>query len=56
MRGLEDWRFPIEAAAIDGDEVLVKWRQVVPGGRSPDRHLVACATPAAAASTTRRTC
>jgi ketosteroid isomerase-like protein len=34
MRGLEDWRFPIEVAAVDGDEVLVKWRQVLPGGRS----------------------
>ena len=34
MRGLEDWRFPIEAAAIDGDEVFVRWRQVLPGGRS----------------------
>ena len=34
MRGLEDWRFPVEVAAIEGDEVLVKWRQVLPGGRS----------------------
>ena len=33
MRGLDDWRFPIEAAAIDGDEVLVKWTQVLPSGR-----------------------
>lgn len=33
MRGLEDWRFPIEAAAIDGDEILVKWTQVLPSGR-----------------------
>jgi len=33
MRGLEDWRFPIEAAAVDGDEVLVKWTQVLPSGK-----------------------
>lgn len=34
MRGLDDWRFPIDAVAIAGDEVLVKWRQVLPSGRS----------------------
>ena len=28
MRGLEDWDFPIEFAAIDGDNVVVKWIQV----------------------------
>jgi ketosteroid isomerase-like protein len=33
MRGLEDWHFPIEAVAVDGDEVLVKWRQVLPSGK-----------------------
>jgi ketosteroid isomerase-like protein len=33
MRGLEDWRFPIEVAAVEGDEVLVKWTQVLPSGR-----------------------
>jgi hypothetical protein len=32
MRGLEDWRFPIEFTAIEGDDVVVKWWQVVPGG------------------------
>ncbi len=32
MRGLEDWRFPIEFTAIQGDDVVVKWWQVVPGG------------------------
>ena len=35
MRGLEDWNFPIDAVAIDGDSVLVKWRQQLPGTR-PD--------------------
>ncbi len=32
MRGLEDWRFPISFAAIDGDNIVVKWTQVLPGG------------------------
>jgi ketosteroid isomerase-like protein len=35
MRGLEDWEFPIEFAAIDGDNVVVKWIQVLPGTK-PD--------------------
>ena len=35
MRGLEDWDFPIEFAAIDGDNVVVKWLQLLPGAR-PD--------------------
>ena len=35
MRGLEDWRFPVVAAAVDGDVVLVQWEQVLPGTR-PD--------------------
>ena len=35
MRGLEDWDFPIEFAAIDGDNVVVKWIQVLPGTK-PD--------------------
>jgi ketosteroid isomerase-like protein len=34
MRGLEDWEFPIEFAAIDGDNVVVKWTQVLPGERA----------------------
>lgn len=33
MRGLEDWTFPVEVAAIEGDEVLIKWLQVLPSGR-----------------------
>lgn len=32
MRGLEDWRFPVEFVAINGDEVVVKWTQVLPSG------------------------
>ena len=35
MRGLEDWNFPIDVVAIDGDNVIVKWRQLLPGTR-PD--------------------
>lgn len=33
MRGLEDWHFPVSFAAIDGDDVVVAWRQVLPGQR-----------------------
>lgn len=32
MLGLEDWRFPIDFTAIDGEHVVVKWRQVLPSG------------------------
>jgi limonene-1,2-epoxide hydrolase len=35
MTGLEDWEFPIEFIAIDGDQVVVKWIQVLPGTK-PD--------------------
>jgi ketosteroid isomerase-like protein len=34
MRGLEDWTFPVEFVAIDGDHVSVKWTQVTPGTRA----------------------
>lgn len=37
MRGLEDWRFPISFAAINGDDVVVAWRQVLPGQRDDGR-------------------
>ncbi|MBK9561504.1 MAG: hypothetical protein IPO44_18705 [Candidatus Microthrix sp.] len=30
MDGL-DWRFPTDLYLIDGDTVLIKWRQVIPG-------------------------
>ena len=33
MRGLEDWRFPIRFAAIEGDDVVTVWTQVLPGAR-----------------------
>lgn len=35
MLGLEDWSFPIEYTAIDGDTVVIKWTQILPGAR-PD--------------------
>jgi ketosteroid isomerase-like protein len=38
MRGLEDWSFPIEFTAIDGDNVIVKWTQVLPGTRPDGTH------------------
>jgi ketosteroid isomerase-like protein len=31
MEGFEDWTFPIDFIAVDGDHVVVKWRQVLPG-------------------------
>ena len=34
MMGLEDWSFPIEFAAIDGDNVVIKWIQQLPGTRA----------------------
>ena len=35
MRGLDDWTFPVEYTAIQGDTVVVKWTQITPGTR-PD--------------------
>lgn len=33
MRGLEDWTFPVEFTAIEGDTVVIKWTQITPGRR-----------------------
>ena len=30
MAGLDDWLFPIEFTAIEGDNVIVKWTEVIP--------------------------
>jgi ketosteroid isomerase-like protein len=38
MAGLEDWLFPIEWVAIDGDHVVVKWTQRLPGQRADGTH------------------
>src|SRR3954454_19489440 len=32
MAGLDDWEFPIEATAISGNLVFVKWTQITPAG------------------------
>ena len=34
MVGLEEWSFPTEFCVIDGDNVVVKWFQVLPGNRA----------------------
>jgi ketosteroid isomerase-like protein len=31
MRGLEDWKFPVDFYAISGDNIVVKWAQISPG-------------------------
>ena len=38
MVGLEEWKFPVEFYAIDGDNVLIKWKQVLPGQRDRRPH------------------
>jgi len=35
MVGLEDWKFPVEFTAVEGNDVVVKWTQVLPRTR-PD--------------------
>ena len=30
MAGLDDWTFPVEFTAIEGDNVIVKWTEVIP--------------------------
>jgi ketosteroid isomerase-like protein len=34
MVGLGDWKFPVEFTAIEGDDVVVKWTQIIPGRRA----------------------
>jgi ketosteroid isomerase-like protein len=34
MVGLEEWKFPTDFYMIDGDTVVVKWREVLPGTRA----------------------
>jgi hypothetical protein len=31
MRGLEDWHFPLRLSAIEGDDVVTVWTQILPG-------------------------
>lgn len=37
MVGLDDWRFPVEFTAVSGDDVVVKWTQIIPGTRPGGR-------------------
>ena len=60
MVGLGDWKFPIEFTAIEGNEVVVKWTQIIPGARPDGSPFTQSAysrlsTPVMAASATRRT-
>ena len=34
MIGLGDWKFPVEFTAIEGNDVVVKWTQIIPGRRA----------------------
>ncbi len=34
MVGLDDWSFPVEFTAIEGDSVVIKWTQVLPGAKA----------------------
>ena len=38
MVGLEEWTFPVEFYAIEGDNVLIKWKQLLPGQRENGRN------------------
>jgi ketosteroid isomerase-like protein len=40
MVGLEEWKFPTEFYAISGDNVVVKWLQVLPGQRADGSRYV----------------
>jgi len=37
MIGLETWKFPTDFYMIDGDTVVVKWQEVLPGTRADGR-------------------
>lgn len=37
MDGLEGWTFPVDFHLIDGDTVVVKWRQIIPATDGHDR-------------------
>lgn len=37
MAGLDDWEFPIEATAISGNLVFVKWTQITPAAADGTR-------------------
>ena len=37
MVGLEEWKFPVDFYAIEGDNVIIKWTQQLPGKRADGR-------------------
>jgi ketosteroid isomerase-like protein len=43
MDGL-DWRFPVDFYAIDGDTVVIKWREVIPGADGRAYEQSGCST------------
>ena len=60
MQGLDDWRFPNEWVAIDGDPVVLRWWNRLPGQRADGTYyeapgLSTWTTPGTASSPTRRT-
>jgi hypothetical protein len=44
MAGLESWTFPIDLVAIEGDHVVIKWRQVIPGADGGEFVQSGCST------------
>jgi hypothetical protein len=38
MQGLDDWRFPHFGSLIDGDEVILRWSNRLPGQREDGSH------------------
>jgi len=41
MQGLDDWRFPNEWSTIDGDTVVLRWWNRLPGQREDGTHYEA---------------
>ncbi len=41
MTGLEDWRFPREFTAVDGDRIISGWQNRLPGSRPDGSHYQA---------------
>lgn len=44
MDGLESWKFPIDLVAIEGDTVVIKWRQIIPGADGGEWVQSGCST------------
>jgi ketosteroid isomerase-like protein len=41
MAGLEDWEFPHEWAMVDGDRLIARWQNRLPGRRADGSHYEA---------------